>query len=297
VASWRSTVRAAFCAPHGRDALGRFERIRAPGTPAVAYPLVDCAWSIPRVPTIEPAVPLGIGKLPDPPSSATTHAVANWLDHVTGTVQWEGSGSRFTPLYRVAPASPATTLARLHLRTSSHSFTGVATDCEPALLWGASTCPLCAAAVPTGADAGVPAAQPILDAWHRVTECPALDGERVAALRQAAARAAAEPQLAVHAAAFGEIEAHRHSAAGRAFVFLATLGATVPAGMPSPSGLPASWTKCLVAPRSRDRRAVCSEACVSTAVTLPAFAGLARRVAQPCAPSPVTVPPAGSLVG
>jgi hypothetical protein len=152
-------------------------------------------------------------------------------------------------------------------------------------------CADCAWDVPTAA--GAIRVQPILDTWHRVTECKALDAHRVAALRSAAALAAAHanPQLHAHAAAFAEVEAHRHTAAGRMFVFLATLGMTVPRMFSPMAGLPASWCACFIAPPPAGGAKQQQQTSVSAAVTLPAFAPFARSVASAIesAPPPLSV--------
>ena len=82
------------------------------------------------------------------------------------------------------------------------------------------------------------------------------------------------------------------SAAGRAFVFLATLGQLLPSGGRRgevEAGMPPAWASCLRAPE-RDTESERAR-CFATAVILPAFAQFAREVASPLPdPPPALLP-------
>src|ERR1700753_269598 len=69
---------------------------------------------------------------------------------------------------------------------------------------------------------------------------------------------------------------------GRVFVFLATMGTTLPGGNPGLSGLPAEWCRLLNVPEKRtETKWSWYKECVAMAVTVPAFALVARAAAQP----------------
>jgi hypothetical protein len=288
VSTWRASVRAALCAPHGRDAAAFATRLRQPGRSVVeAYPWLPDG--LPRVPE-SGAPPPGSEHALRPPATATTHTVAMWLYDACGAAAWLGSGGAYTPVYRLFFGSSPASRARLALRTSSRSFTGSAEGAEPAFLWGMRRCPACAAGLEAH---GAPALVPVLDAWHRITECPALDGARVAALHAAAGLVLALPdaKLYPHAVTFADIVTARHTAAGRVFVFLAALGATLSMTASPPRGLPLAWAELLAAPSARTRRATERQRCISVAATLPAFEDFVRLVASPCDPGPNGPPP------
>jgi len=206
-----------------------------------------------------------------------------WLTTASGAARHIGMGSGNLPHYRRAPATLDVMRARLRLRTSSYAFHDDRSRGGHGLLWAATSCPLCAVPAPT--------AQPTLDAWHRVCEFSHLDAERAAAFASAAARATAAHDAAVSSSApiFQDVALHMHTPWGRAFVFLATMGALLPSNA-FDGGLPPSWVACLAAP-SPDRRRVVRTPNIAMTVTLPAFADLARAVARPL-PAAASVPPA-----
>jgi hypothetical protein len=183
-------------------------------------------------------------------------------------------GSTFLPHYRRPPAAYASQQARLRLRTAAYAFGDVSRSVN-GLMWGAAQCPACSEG---HGDADRP--HPTLDAWHRVAECPTLDAARAAALADAGDRAIKSPSrdLVERAHVFREIANAVHSSWGRAFVFLATMGALLPHG--TTAGLPPKWAECLTAPLT-GRDAPRNTVNMALTVTLPAFGALARAAASP----------------
>jgi hypothetical protein len=79
-----------------------------------------------------------------------------------------------------------------------------------------------------------------------------------------------------------DIHARRDSQLGRTFIFLATLGAGLPGGVPHHSHLPTSWLPLLdvpALPAQASWRTIKGTTALSA--TFPAFDGLARAVCQP----------------
>ena len=139
-------------------------------------------------------------------------------------------------------------------RDNSPSAAAAATDAEGAngiphpvrlaggYLWGETECSLCDVMLPG-------------DVFHRVAECTRLDADRLAAFDHAIARVEkwganradnGAPQLA----AVKEAREHRHTLAGRTFVFLATLGGSMQAGAVDgmSSGMPEAWSNLFYVP-------------------------------------------------
>src|SRR5262249_35761367 len=128
----------------------------------------------------------------------------------------------------------------LQLRTSSQLFEGDMKTARAGLLWGDATCTACATANNGAA--------PTLDVWHRIAECTLLQDARAAALREAVARAQARPAFHHVAVALQQVADNIDSAPAREFVFLATLGATLPGGARWSFDLPPGWAACLDVP-------------------------------------------------
>src|SRR5262249_26484226 len=174
-------------------------------------------------------------------------------------------------------------LARLHLRTSDVYFVPhtyeMPKNALKGLLWGSpggmSTCRLC---MKYGT---------VMDAWHVVAECPAVEEERRSAIgraRQAAAGAGGRQARLV--ATLRAVErADPVDVRRQTFVFMATLGEPLPGGAAGGSGLPATWAQCLACPSSQvgyHDAAVVREAreCAAFSVTIPAFNAFAVMLAQ-----------------
>ena len=140
------------------------------------------------------------------------------------------------------------------------------------LLWGLRTCTAC----PGG---------PTLDAYHRISECAALEAARAAsfvrALQYGADWGAQDPQRAEQTAAavkaLKEVESARDTLPGRTFTFLATLAAPVQGDLSAEgrTGMPMSWVCMLIPPQGTKRAKAQS---LSMAVTFRGFMPLAVTV-------------------
>ena len=282
--AWRRRVRGALLAADGRDAAAWHARIgdarRAPTVAASDVTRLPASGPLPR-----PSPDVKAAALAAAPAVVSTHATAAWLATFAAAEEFQAMGS--LPLYRriAGPDDVAARDARCRLRTASYALEGDASQHRAGLLWGDSECIACG-----GQGAAGPCAA-TLDTWHRITECRLLRDTRLVALRTAAGRARARPAFKSLAPVLDEVAAAVDSPAGRAFVFLATLGCPLPKGSSLAYGLPQSWAACLAEPaptqpKSRRLRLQCAAA----VVTLPACGNFARRVAGP-RPVAVDVPP------
>jgi hypothetical protein len=265
-----------------------------------------------------------------PPTVVATYATLKWLADTVGAGD-ESFARRGIQLYLRCLRMSATECARRDLRlacrlflpaavavggdasgaSSQGVFVGVppAVDASqprpairsqgPGFLWGPKACPSCPGA-------------PTLDTWHRVTTCVETAPAREAACAQlvrvltppedsaATDGAPRAPRKAAHAWYHGdealleaaqEVCEQRDTPRGRVFVFLATLGTTLPGGKAGRTGLPAEWCRLLNVPENRLATPwAWYKECLAMEVTVPAFGAVARAATQPI----VGVPPAAS---
>jgi hypothetical protein len=111
-----------------------------------------------------------------------------------------------------------------------------------------------------------------------------LEATRAAAFQRARQLAEAHPQHAGLVAALDAARDGRHTAAGRAFVFMATLAVAVPRGKAAgaAAALPPEWLAALHVPSDVATAKLADiHGSAALAVTLPAFSTLAKEAALP----------------
>ena len=151
----------------------------------------------------------------------------------------------------------------------------------PGFQWDATRCTACPGA-------------PSCDVWHRATECYLLTRRRTAALREAAARARNStcPAHSSLAAVFDDVYTMRNTLAGRTFIFMATLGATLnESAAAAHCGFSTTWGECLAEPGRHDS-SVQQRKGVAPFITFPSFASFAVAVAHPSQFIPFNLGPA-----
>jgi len=133
-----------------------------------------------------------------------------------------------------------------------------------------------------------------MDAYHAIAECPYFNVDRAAAIEAAAKAAELSTKHSYLARVFRDVAAMSDTVPGQAFVFLATLGATIRADGGPQHGLPLLWAECLQEAPSIAPRRVAAATAVAT-ITLPAFGAFAATVAAPLpaqlsSPAPLPLP-------